>query len=178
MITDTGLFAAYLPEHSYTPAQVQSAIDAANQIVESYCGRVFSLSDYTEWHYVEDTSRIFLDRYPVTAITSIATADKEDGAATAYTDYRAKRPSGLIILPCDMTTWFKVVYSAGYTFIPADVVLTANEVAKSILDNSGKDSVLTEEKIDDYSYKLASATDKDPMLRILSRVNSYRKQQI
>lgn len=178
MITDQSLFDAYLPNHSYEPIQVQSAIDTANQIVETYCGRVFSLEEYTEWHYAEGTSRIFLEQYPVAAVASVSTADEEEGTETAYTDYRTKRPSGLIILPCNMTAWFKVVYSAGYTYIPADVILAANEIAKAIIDGSGRDSTLTEEKIDDYSYKVANTIDKDPILQILSRVNSYRKQQI
>jgi hypothetical protein len=178
-ITDSTAFAKYLPTHSYTNDQVTAAIAAANQIVETYCNRTFDSDTYTEWHYIDGESRIFLEQYPVTAITSIDTADEEDGTETDYTDdYRIKRPSGVMILPTELTTWFKVVYTAGYSTIPADVILCANEVAKCILDGGAKDKAVTEEKIADYSYKVASAADTDPILAILSRVNAYRKQVI
>lgn len=177
-ITTQTAFDAYLPSHSYNAGAVTAALAAANEMLETYTGRNFDSTAYTEWKYVDGSDKLFLDNYPVTAITSIDTADEESGTETDFADvYRIRRNSGVITLPAEMYTWFKVVYTAGYSTIPADLTLVANELTKAILDNTSKDSAVTEEKIGDYSYKLA-ASGTNPYAPILSKADHYKRRVI
>ena len=158
-ITTVANLNTYLGESDTTTAKT-NAVNAACSAIETYCGRVFDSATYTEWHYLEDSSLIALNQFPVTTLTSVQTADDESSTDLETFDatcYRKRLTAGQLQLYARYTGWFKVIYIAGYSTIPADVVQIANEMAAAILSGASTDSSLQSEKIGDYQYANRSA---------------------
>ncbi len=154
-ITTVANLNTYLGESDTTTAKT-NAVAAACSAIETYCSRIFDSASYTEWPCLEESSLISLDQYPVTAITSVQFADWQDGTDLTNvdsTDYRTRLESGLITLNYKYTGYLKVVYTAGYSTIPADLVQIANEMAAAILAGASIDRTLASEKIGDYQYQ-------------------------
>jgi hypothetical protein len=104
-------------------AEIKRLIPAAQQFIESYLGRPVEAAGVTEYHSTRaGQTRLLLDRWPVTALTSLADdPDRVYGAATllAATDYvLADAEIGLVVLDGlsfqEGINNVKVVYQGGY----------------------------------------------------------------
>lgn len=111
---------------------LQSLKDSVEALVKTYCGRDFLVASYTEYYDGDDGSVLRVSQRPITAITSIHSDPARAYAAgslipsTDYlTDDALEWNAGLITLKdyrfLKGKKSTKVVYSAGYATIPADL---------------------------------------------------------
>jgi hypothetical protein len=105
-------------------------INRASTRIESYCGRTFAASYYTEYHDGDGTSEVLLDQYPITHVSGLwddIDRDFGDDYEIGSDDYLIYANEGRLSLYNDETTFcvgrqnIKVCYSGGYTTIPDDL---------------------------------------------------------
>jgi len=70
-------------EDTNKAARVSLLVDAATELIENYIGNAVVIRSFTEKHWGAK-KHIFLQRYPVTAITSITDPDSQTVAAADY----------------------------------------------------------------------------------------------
>ncbi len=70
----------------------------------------------------------------------------------------------------------KVVYTAGWEAVPADIQFAANKLVTSMLQSKEMAGRLNSESIEDYSYTLSGAEDESRMLdSVRSSLARYKK---
>ena len=112
---------------------IDSLILYADAAVKKATNRVFASASYTERRDGNGREELRLQQYPVTALTSVKVdSNREFGADTALDadEYDLDGDAGLVyrigtVWPCG-TRNIQVVYTAGYSTIPDDVVHAAN----------------------------------------------------
>lgn len=93
---------------------------------ESFCGRPFISASYTEYYDGDGSNMLFVDKYPLTSIDSINDDTSWSwGASTliAATNYRIA-DERYVILDTTLSKGnqnVKIVYTGGYSTIPADL---------------------------------------------------------
>jgi hypothetical protein len=102
-------------------------IDSASQQIDNYCNRQFVSASYTQYFDGNRANEIILPRSPITTISSVSI----DSGRVFGTDSLLPATDfgfvGTNILRRHSGNWgtgsqiIKVVYTAGYTVIPADV---------------------------------------------------------
>ena len=117
---------------------IERRINSASAMVEEYCNRKFVAETYDEFYTGLGSQELLIDNYPINKITSIKS---ESAMMTAGTDYvtsdRTLLDHGILYrglgwpfygyltgLVGEITgpeAMVEVVYSAGYTAIPADI---------------------------------------------------------
>lgn len=106
---------------------LESFIDRVTDIFEKWTDRQFKSREYTEYLDGSDGSDLFPKHYPIISITSIHDdADWSWGSSTevSSSDYRISNSARYI---ASQTTFskedqnIKIVYTAGYAEIPADL---------------------------------------------------------
>lgn len=112
----------------------------ATRLIESYCHRQFISREHTELYTGDGTTRLRLDNFPVTAITSIA--DTSEYATFSFdsddegTYWECEYDNGIIqlldtIFPSYPPRAVQVVYTAGYATAPEDLRQLCVELAAS-----------------------------------------------
>jgi hypothetical protein len=146
-------------------AEQAAIIEAASQSIEAYCRRAFAVTSYTETIDGTNKPRLWLTNRPVVSITSVTL----DGSTLSASDYHVETGTGCLWrgareygYPDHRMSWpigvgnVVVVYSAGYSTIPAPVKRAAVVQCKYLSDTSRASSVYSYESIGDYSYKTAT----------------------
>jgi hypothetical protein len=139
--------------NSNQDAKLQLIISSVSALIESYCGRIFQSTTYTESYDAKD-SVISLNNYPVISITSVKTST--DGGLTQTTlvansaakdGYIVDLKEGLIysqtgssFLPSYEIKYrsLEVVYVAGYATIPNDIKLVTYDLVDYYKNNEQK----------------------------------------
>lgn len=113
--------------------EIGYAIERVTKEIQNYCGRDLFSAQVTEYYNGEGQNVLFLNQYPVTAISSIHDdTDRVFGSDTLLDsdDYifisgSPDSEAGILRLDggafCKGFANIKVVYTAGYSTIPADL---------------------------------------------------------
>lgn len=105
-----------------TLAQLISAVSAA---IENHTRRVFAETEYDQLYSGTSTPVLRLNHYPIVDVDSI-TVDPF-GSAVTLTDYDVDADAGLLRRDRFGEVWsggvnhYRVIYTAGYATIPADI---------------------------------------------------------
>lgn len=120
-------------------------IEDVSSIIETYCGRHFSVADYIEYQDGTGEEYFLTNEWPINSIASIY--DDPDRTfsssslvdTTYYTYYANEGKVSLVstdsIIGVNLYTIFssgrqniKITYNAGYTTIPSDLKMIASEI--------------------------------------------------
>jgi hypothetical protein len=108
-------------------ALIETLIDGVSKLFEMYCGTVFEATEYTEFYDGDGTSCLFPYNYPITSISGIwddMSWEWGDNTKIEATNYRIKNSNTIIlrdIVFYDYEQNIKIIYTAGYITIPADI---------------------------------------------------------
>lgn len=115
-------------EDAVAASVVELIIDAAQDLVEQYCGREFEQDTFTEYHDLADksTNFIYVENPPINSITSLQYEAQDDSPETVDADDRITDSSAGKITLYEDESYFsrgdaageqsvKVVYSGGYS---------------------------------------------------------------
>jgi hypothetical protein len=171
LITTSEVIAVWAGFDSLSSLAQARLIEAASTAIERYCRRTFASDEVTEYLDGNGTSRIWLDRRPVTEVTSVTVNDVAlDNSTNAawvlepntgtLTRGTGQHDSQLAINWPRGTRNVVVVYTGGYSAIPSDVKMAAATLAKHIHDAATKTGILSSENIGAYSYVLNTAFSK------------------
>ena len=157
---------------------VTSAIGIAQAQLERWAGRAaggFETGAKTEYYDGTDAETLQLKCWPATAITSVSyRTDKTTWVALTSTDYDVEIPTGILYLLNLSSVWpgdgrvefwggrqnWKVVYTGGFTTLPADLIGLVWDMVTAILSARDQDMNLQSESVGDYSYTLAPFEDR------------------
>jgi hypothetical protein len=118
-------------------------INDVSAMIESYCGRHFSVADYVEYQDGAGDDYFFTNEWPINSITSIYNdLEREFGDTTLVdsTYYTFYADEGRVKLVYDFLYGnlielfepgvrnIKITYNAGYTVIPYDLKMIAAEI--------------------------------------------------
>jgi hypothetical protein len=114
----------------------QAILDAANQFVETYCGREFAADSVNRIEFVDIidcyTNRIRVKKPPIISLTSLQQGLTSPTLVDA-TSYYVDKESGVIkkILGyfIEGVAVYKITYKGGYTAIPNDLKLVVKRIA-------------------------------------------------
>lgn len=108
--------------------------ERVSQQIETYCDRIFTSAEYTEYYDGDRREFLYTNQYPITSVSGIwndATWTWGADTLVAAADYRVSTNGRRVILKTgyfsDYTENVKVIYTGGYTTIPADLVQAAVE---------------------------------------------------
>ena len=154
---------------SLTSASLSNLIDAASNLIEGYCDRVFTAADYTESLDGNMLDWIYIKNPPINSLTQ---AIITDSAGTTYTiestDLDYDSVSGRVVFAEDNSASYsfwpkgynncRIDYNGGWSTIPADV---QEACVQTVLMMAGpnKDSgnpAMQSERLGDYQYSRAS----------------------
>lgn len=110
-------------------AEIGFLMAAVAQLFDTHTGRKLREQEITEYRRGNETDRLYLHSWPVSAVTSVHWDWDElydDEALLASTDYRVNLDDGYISIPGGVWTRdipIKIVYTAGYTLsaVPYDL---------------------------------------------------------
>jgi len=146
-----------------TSARITELIDAASAVCESFCGRAFGNAARTEVRDGNGEAELFLRVTPVTALTLITISD-DFGNSDVFdsSDVRYDVDTGRMTFRMSSTQGvfttgqqnISIVYTGGYTTIPADVQAACILVMRGIYAMSADtgNPGMKSENIGDYSY--------------------------
>lgn len=131
-------------------------INQATAMIESYTGRRFALTTYTNEEYdATQTNQLILKQRPVVSFTAYGRRDtslNEDDFDSIdtnlyFVDNNAGVIDGLFNSSGGWNKW-RVTYTAGYATIPADIAEAAASLAAYLVENpvSGGSSVRSKEE--------------------------------
>lgn len=171
-------------------------ITRAQAMMERYCNRIFEEDTYTEDHS-GGAATVQLKNTPVSAVTSVSSLDAS-GNATAYaaTSYRFDGDTGIITLTNDEDFYFRdsvvgssaleassfpcgfknirVVYTGGYSSVPADLVQVCVEMAADLYQNRRLNPRMAQENIGGGQSFTAKGGD-DMMRHYGWRLDPFRR---
>lgn len=122
--------------------KINDLITGVSSIIETYCGRVFELTEHTEYYDGHGDDTLYTQQSPITTVSGIwEDVNREWGVDTVF------EPSDYIVLEDRVLlkgyyfnrgkTNIKIIYSAGYETIPADIAQVAvQEVARAYKHNN------------------------------------------
>lgn len=173
-------------------AEIQALIEAASQLIEAYCGRVFAAADYTEKQDGAGREFIIIDNPPIISLSSVGFISPSDGTTEtvddAYFDYKSEigeiqwKPSassGSQYEGCFFEGFRNIVvsYRGGYETIPYPIQRATADLVKVMFDPSLNSQAIEKEKLGEYFYQL-NADKIGPMLsdqnKILRLYKLYR----
>lgn len=140
---------------------ITQIVQAANKTVLNIFGLTTSeITTYTDYIEVDDetTPSLFTRRWPVVSMTSVT----EAGSVLASTEYRV-RDFGEVKLLGSGRFWacgresVVLVYTAGWSVVPDDLVWAATLIALHAFNTAPK-AGLKSEKIGQYAYDLGGAS--------------------
>jgi len=169
-------------------AYLANLISAASVAIERWCKRVFLSTAYTDEYYDGDgTDSMFLDNFPVTALTSIVIVES-DGTDTTIlgTEFDIDEDTGEIRFVRDCTTecYFpdgfhniKANYTAGFAAIPADLQEACAQYCVWLYSGGITLPTVKSESLGDYSASFGAMADMDipmPIRRMLAQYRNVR----
>lgn len=146
---------------------LEGIINRSSQVIETYVGHPIKSATYTQEKY-DGAAKIVLDKWPVTAITSvqyqtgdIGNPDWDDVDSTSYALER-DGDRGILLLqsPIAGEDAYRVTYTAGYTDVPEDIKQACLELCEYTFNmkaSGGKKS----ETLGEYSVTYQSYTKGD-----------------
>ncbi len=154
-------------------------INAVTDYIESYCGRRFKDTTYTDEYYDGDgETDLILKQFPITDTAEISITFVSDDVETAVDndDLEFYNDEGMIYYP----RWprgrknIKITYSAGYATIPADLAQACIELVATI-HNRRKTGGAKSESIGDYSITYGDL-EASPLAQKV--IDFYRNQNL
>lgn len=147
-------------------------LDDVSAAVRSYTGRTFTSQEHTLRVRVRGrNSSVRLPQAPVTAITSVHAINDDGTTGTALAAWRfdgidtifVAGPSTVINASSGCApAVVEIVYTAGYTTSPADILGIVCAVSLRALGRQPLDGGLNSETIDGYSYSVGSTGAAGP----------------
>lgn len=132
-------------------AKIQSLLNSALSMVETYTGAIVAQRTVTERMYPEDpVGVVTLSHYPVVSLTSLAIDDE----AETLVDLRVTKGAGMV-RRIDGTALsgreFAAVYVAGYpsNAIPAAIVNGTKELLRELYNSTTRDGAVSKESVPD-----------------------------
>lgn len=148
-------------------------VTQASKAIERYCYRVFAAASYTEYYNGNNNQRLCLRQYPVNSITSIHDDTDREFAAVdliATTDYTFDTNSGIVYFDGVTLTKglrnIKVVYNAGYSTIPEDLVLACYKLIGGAFNKRKSDGQASDALGNvSFSYETIFSPEVEMLLR-------------
>ncbi|MCD6404716.1 MAG: hypothetical protein J7M19_02700 [Planctomycetes bacterium] len=144
-------------------AYLASLVAAASAAVESYCKRTFAETAYTaEYHDGGGEDRMFLDNFPVTALSAVWIIETGGGeveisgemfdvdASTGEICFKSAAATAYHHFPAGFHN-VKAAYTAGFAAIPQPVQEATAELAAWLWANASPEGGVTGEKLGNYS---------------------------
>ena len=112
-------------------------ITVISELADNYTNRALLEQEHTEWYDGSGTDRMYLNNYPVSAVTSLVvnpiwwTSEKEIESS----DYRLIPEYGIIVYKYEFPEGarnVKAVYTAGYSTVPYDLRMATLEYVAQI----------------------------------------------
>lgn len=132
-------------------ALLQLFLDWANQIIETYLWRTISSDNYTEIRDWDGQLFLMLKNIPVTTMTSvhintwtISTPVRELIPATDYSVDTEEWRINFFVPLCRGFKNYKIMYTAWYSTIPADLVLASCKMASKYYNSRSSDWISSE----------------------------------
>ncbi|MHB8171216.1 MAG: phage head-tail connector protein [Thermincolia bacterium] len=145
-------------------------INSYSTAIETYCYRKLKSQQHTETHW-NVLNAIFAKNYPITAITSVTPAGE---AALPTADY--KNMTTYIELKSKASRAVTVIYTAGFTTIPADLQhWTTKWIGKEFFDFQEQATGKTGQRQGNLQFNYAP-DDIPPDIK--SGINLYRKVMV
>ncbi len=146
---------------------VQRALDAAEDIIESYCGRTFAQAAYAEFYDGTGTDKLLLNHYPIISTPTVlefGTALSVGEDPSLYPDVLMLKETGTLVMVNGVwiaeRRYYKVNYDAGFATVPQGIVQAALDLAALILKEpihvgiasktTGQQTVSVIRKLPDY----------------------------
>jgi hypothetical protein len=143
--------------HDVATGLLSALISAASVAVQQYCHREFTSTARTELYNGTGEVSLILNEYPVTDIDTIKTIDDDDTKTTiAETDYRYTAAGIVQLKYATFPVGFQnieVVYTGGYTTIPADLQEAVVQIATKLYADGIHDPQVAIESLGDYSMQ-------------------------
>ena len=174
---------------SANAAYLTLLIDAASDMAERYCKRVFTSTTYTDEVYDGDgTTLLQLDRFPVTTLTTVKVVESDETETScAGTQFRIDGDIGEIKFKPEATSEYthfpigyqnvKVTYVAGYTDIPEAVQEAVAQICAWLYAEAAATPGVESWKLGDaavkYKTPAADAALLPPLVREL--LSTYRQ---
>jgi Phage gp6-like head-tail connector protein len=118
-------------------------VNSASAAIETYCHRPFASATYTEYYDGTGKDILTLRHFPIISVTSVmeggsnSLTSGEDPYAAAAPDVIIYKEEGQLcrnlLYWISYRRYYKVVYVAGYTTIPADIAQACIELAALML---------------------------------------------
>jgi len=171
---------------------IGNLIERASEAIENYCRRKFTSTQYTEYHDGRGEPRLVLNHRPIISVTSVH--DDLDrafgsGALIDSGDYITRDDEGIIeylgsasTFPSTAACFYdgqlnvKIVYTAGYATIPADVGQACIMLC-ALLYNRGKqqaDGIKSESHGGTYSVTYAGMAMTGEIKDLLAAFREYQ----
>lgn len=166
------------PSDTSQDTRLNVFLNAASQVIESYCERKFEQMTYTEYHHGRKMNFIMPREFPISSITSMSIDnDRVFGVNTVVP------PSDYSIADRDRTVFYngkfpqgfnniKLVYVAGYATIPADIDL-ACIWAVEWFERHRKDKSMGRTSVSKGDESIGILAEMPPM--VLQLINPYKR---
>lgn len=183
LVTSQNVTDAY-PELA-SKADLAAVITRVSRAVEDYCNRTFAQEALTERHDGDGLPRLWLDRPPIGAITSVTingeALDNTNADAWGFNPDTGElwRGQGRDDLRYAMgfptgRQNVAVEYTGGYTAVPGPVVEATLLAIKALYDRRAASGAYSSEKIGDYQYTLNTTTTGVVTPAVAELLNPYR----
>ena len=145
-------------------------INAATTVIQRYCRRDFTLTNYSEYYNGSGTRTLTLRQFPISSLVSVTYYPHD---ATSYTDDATKfavdKRAGIVsaipsvaLFP-NFPKGFQTVlvnYTAGYSEIPADVQYACAMIVKLLYIQRGAGLLAASRKLGDYEAMYFTAAQQ------------------
>jgi len=123
----------------------EELINQASAMAERYCGRALASQSVTSVVDAPGGIALVLPQYPVSSVSNIyIDTAREFGADTEVTDYYLEEETGIILRDAGFGAGkriVKVVYTAGYATVPADLAEAVVELVNWLWGRQRNQSV-------------------------------------
>jgi len=181
-LADVKLFLGIASGDTSKDELVKLYINIATDEIESYTGRRFEATDYTDVTFNGNGEKeILLPQYPIISITTLAkngaynnTSDWEDLGTEDYWWNEFGIVSGVCKFSEGVEN-YKATYRAGYETIPYDLQFACMQLVKNLLDGytTGSDRQLERETLGDHTVVFAKTAES--MMNFQKTMDKYKK---
>jgi len=154
--------------------QLETLIDQMTEVFENYCDRQFLSREYVEYHNGDGGNTLYTTHYPITSVSGIWNDTGWDYGSDSLmsSDNYAVMGDYYIVAKNTYFTKYtrniKIIYTAGYSTVPADVKLACVEEVARKWKNKNEIDVLAKTaedgSITKYTKDLLPST-----IRVLNR---------
>lgn len=164
---------------------LSSLINASESIIETYTNKIFNNQILTEIYNGNSSTTLKLDKFPVTSVTSVTVVDQSDDSSTVYNGsvFYVDLVTGEIrfnqnnVDPANDNVFLSgfqnitVVYVAGYTTVPEDIIQAVIQLILFFNNNAGG---IKSEKIGDYAVSYSGSSGNNLPQYIKNMLDPYR----